>query len=270
MTKSVITVYSSYIYFFQICVNDDLVAKRFAHYDSQSADGSWLDEAEQTPIMLSHSVLTQMACKTAKRKTGRTHLPPGKHTHTHTRTHTHSLVLWVKGKKVCLWCHKAWSPSEKVIRHRPPLHLRSVVVIMLLIIFTDRFFSCCQPLTPPPLLQSQNCELETSEEGSQSERSSDSACALRWDCQIQPSPCWAVSFVIEPSVVWCPVTPRRRRLQLWLKISTCTGESPNFVPQQSTSHVTFLYFLWCRFPTSENTGGSDRQDAASVSVCKIY
>ncbi|XP_075884804.1 putative ATP-dependent RNA helicase TDRD12 isoform X2 [Nelusetta ayraudi] len=52
----------------KICVNDDLVAKKFAHYHSQSVDGKWLDEAEQTPIMLSHSVLMQTAGKTVKKK----------------------------------------------------------------------------------------------------------------------------------------------------------------------------------------------------------
>lgn len=69
--------------FFQICVNDDLVAKKFAHYHSQSVDGKWLDEAEQTPIMLSHSVLMQTAGRTVKEKTiDKINLPPGQHTRT--------------------------------------------------------------------------------------------------------------------------------------------------------------------------------------------
>lgn len=76
------------LFFFQICVNDDLVAKKFAHYHSQSVDGKWLDEAEQTPIMLSHSVLMQTAGRTVKKETiDKINLPPGQHTpHTHTRS----------------------------------------------------------------------------------------------------------------------------------------------------------------------------------------
>lgn len=43
----------------QICVNDDLVAKKFAVYDSQLAAGRQLDELEQQPLMLPSSLLTQ-------------------------------------------------------------------------------------------------------------------------------------------------------------------------------------------------------------------
>lgn len=66
----------------QICVNDDLVAKKFAYYESQSVDGKWLDESEHMPIMLSHSVLTQTSCKTMKKQktTDKINLPPGQHT----------------------------------------------------------------------------------------------------------------------------------------------------------------------------------------------
>lgn len=46
---------------FQICVNDDLVAKKFAVYDSQLAAGRELDEQEQEPVMLPASVLKQSA-----------------------------------------------------------------------------------------------------------------------------------------------------------------------------------------------------------------
>lgn len=52
----------------QICLNDDLVAKKFAYYDSQSVDGKWLDETEQTPMMLAQSILTQTTCKTMNKK----------------------------------------------------------------------------------------------------------------------------------------------------------------------------------------------------------
>lgn len=76
--------------FLQICVNDDLVAKKFAYYDSQSVDGKWLDEAEQTPIMLSCCVLTQTARKTMQKKKtiDKINLPPGQHT-----LHAHNIVL---------------------------------------------------------------------------------------------------------------------------------------------------------------------------------
>lgn len=62
-------------FYFQICVNDDLVTKKFALYDSQSADGAWLDEC---PVMLSTSILTQMACRTPKKPTAQAQAPPGK------------------------------------------------------------------------------------------------------------------------------------------------------------------------------------------------
>lgn len=41
-----------------MCVNDDLVAKKFALYD-RSPDDSGPHEADQYPIMLSSSILTQ-------------------------------------------------------------------------------------------------------------------------------------------------------------------------------------------------------------------
>lgn len=60
----------------QICVNDDLVAKKFAVYDSQLAAGRELDELEQEPVMLPSSVLKQTA------STSTSTAAPGKHTHT--------------------------------------------------------------------------------------------------------------------------------------------------------------------------------------------
>lgn len=60
----------------QICVNDDLVAKKFAVYHSQLAAGRELDQLEQEPLMLPCSLLQQTA------GTG----TPGKHTHTHTHS----------------------------------------------------------------------------------------------------------------------------------------------------------------------------------------
>ncbi|XP_008302968.1 putative ATP-dependent RNA helicase TDRD12 [Stegastes partitus] len=43
----------------KICVNDDLVAKRFAYYSRDSADSGGLDEGDRLPVMLSSSILTQ-------------------------------------------------------------------------------------------------------------------------------------------------------------------------------------------------------------------
>lgn len=56
----------------QICVNDDLVAKKFAVYASQLAAGRELDEQEQEPVMLPPSVLKQSAVASARAP------PPGK------------------------------------------------------------------------------------------------------------------------------------------------------------------------------------------------
>lgn len=42
-------------------MNDDLVAKKFALYDSQLAAGYELEEVEQEPVMLPASVLKQSA-----------------------------------------------------------------------------------------------------------------------------------------------------------------------------------------------------------------
>lgn len=47
-------------------MNDDLVAKKFALYDSQLAAGSELEEVEQEPVMLPATVLTQSARTTAR------------------------------------------------------------------------------------------------------------------------------------------------------------------------------------------------------------
>uniref|UniRef100_A0AAQ6AJI9 RNA helicase n=1 Tax=Amphiprion ocellaris TaxID=80972 RepID=A0AAQ6AJI9_AMPOC len=43
----------------KICVNEDLVAKKFAYYSRDSADSGGLDEWERLPVMLSSSILTQ-------------------------------------------------------------------------------------------------------------------------------------------------------------------------------------------------------------------
>ncbi|XP_034540637.1 uncharacterized protein tdrd12 isoform X2 [Notolabrus celidotus] len=45
----------------QICVNDDLVMKKFAFYIRESADGSLLDEADRFPVMLPSSILNQLS-----------------------------------------------------------------------------------------------------------------------------------------------------------------------------------------------------------------
>uniref|UniRef100_A0A3B5KA52 RNA helicase n=1 Tax=Takifugu rubripes TaxID=31033 RepID=A0A3B5KA52_TAKRU len=50
----------------KICVNDDLVAKKFALYNSQLAAGYELDEVDQEPVMLPASILKQTACTTTR------------------------------------------------------------------------------------------------------------------------------------------------------------------------------------------------------------
>lgn len=61
-------------------MNDDLVAKKFALYDSQLSDNDGLDEADQEPIMLSSSILRRQKCMITKNLTAQTQPLPGKHT----------------------------------------------------------------------------------------------------------------------------------------------------------------------------------------------
>lgn len=70
---------------FQICVNDDLVAKKFAYYIRESADSGGLDEMDQSPVMLSSSILTlhsptRTTCTTTNKPTAQTQPLPGKRT----------------------------------------------------------------------------------------------------------------------------------------------------------------------------------------------
>ncbi|XP_005936446.1 putative ATP-dependent RNA helicase TDRD12 isoform X2 [Haplochromis burtoni] len=55
----------------KICVNDDLVAKRFAYYSTKSGDG--LEEGDRLPVMLSYSILTQ---RVSPKPTAQTQPPP--------------------------------------------------------------------------------------------------------------------------------------------------------------------------------------------------
>uniref|UniRef100_A0A3P8NJR1 RNA helicase n=1 Tax=Astatotilapia calliptera TaxID=8154 RepID=A0A3P8NJR1_ASTCA len=55
----------------KICVNDDLVAKRFAYYSTKSGDG--LEEGDRLPVMLSYSILTQSV---SPKPTAQTQPPP--------------------------------------------------------------------------------------------------------------------------------------------------------------------------------------------------
>ncbi|XP_034077670.1 putative ATP-dependent RNA helicase TDRD12 [Gymnodraco acuticeps] len=50
----------------KICLNDDLVAKKFAYYSRESADRREMDEEDQLPVMLSSSILTQTASSKPK------------------------------------------------------------------------------------------------------------------------------------------------------------------------------------------------------------
>ncbi|KAG8012434.1 Pre-mRNA-processing ATP-dependent RNA helicase PRP5, partial [Nibea albiflora] len=60
----------------KICVNDDLVAKKFAVYISNSADDTWLDEVDQLPVMLNSSILNQTVCMTSNKLPAKTQPPP--------------------------------------------------------------------------------------------------------------------------------------------------------------------------------------------------
>ncbi|KAK5866824.1 hypothetical protein PBY51_011368 [Eleginops maclovinus] len=58
----------------KICLNDDLVAKKFAYYSRESAD-SGMGELDQLPVMLSSSVLTQTTCSTSNKPSTDTQSP---------------------------------------------------------------------------------------------------------------------------------------------------------------------------------------------------
>ncbi|KAL4003987.1 GDNF family receptor alpha [Sarotherodon galilaeus] len=58
----------------KICVNDDLVAKRFAYYSTNSTDG--LEEGDRLPVMLSSSILTQSVSLVSNKPTAQTQPPP--------------------------------------------------------------------------------------------------------------------------------------------------------------------------------------------------
>ncbi|XP_039989883.1 putative ATP-dependent RNA helicase TDRD12 isoform X2 [Xiphias gladius] len=60
----------------KICVNDDLVAKKFAYYSRESTESSRLDEVDQFPVMLSSSILTQTVSTISNEPTAQTQPPP--------------------------------------------------------------------------------------------------------------------------------------------------------------------------------------------------
>ncbi|XP_032378783.1 putative ATP-dependent RNA helicase TDRD12 [Etheostoma spectabile] len=60
----------------KICVNDDLVTKKFAYYSRESADGNGLDEVDTHPVMLSFNVLTQTVGTTSKKPKAQSQLSP--------------------------------------------------------------------------------------------------------------------------------------------------------------------------------------------------
>uniref|UniRef100_A0A3Q1I994 RNA helicase n=1 Tax=Anabas testudineus TaxID=64144 RepID=A0A3Q1I994_ANATE len=61
----------------QICVNDDLVANKFAYYNRNSAECSSLEKEGRCPLMLSHSILTQTVSANTHKPTARLQPPPG-------------------------------------------------------------------------------------------------------------------------------------------------------------------------------------------------
>ncbi|XP_024858341.1 putative ATP-dependent RNA helicase TDRD12 isoform X2 [Kryptolebias marmoratus] len=56
----------------KICVNDDLVAKKFAYYSRHPADSNCLDGRDWLPVMLSSNILTPIASKSSNRQTAQT------------------------------------------------------------------------------------------------------------------------------------------------------------------------------------------------------
>ncbi|XP_034443256.1 putative ATP-dependent RNA helicase TDRD12 [Hippoglossus hippoglossus] len=89
----------------KICVNDDLVAKRFAYYTRESAESSGLDEVDRFPIMLSSSILTQSASTTSSKPTAVTQPPAGKHTDV-TASDRHQ-------GRACDWLTAPYSPQSQ-------------------------------------------------------------------------------------------------------------------------------------------------------------
>ncbi|XP_062246116.1 putative ATP-dependent RNA helicase TDRD12 [Platichthys flesus] len=64
----------------KICVNDDLVAKRFAYYTRESATSMELDEVDRFPNMLSSGILNQSVSTILRKPTAVTQPLAGKHT----------------------------------------------------------------------------------------------------------------------------------------------------------------------------------------------
>ncbi|KAM9807705.1 LOW QUALITY PROTEIN: putative ATP-dependent RNA helicase TDRD12 [Neosynchiropus ocellatus] len=75
---------------FKICVNDDLVAKRFANYRRQPTDNCLLDKKDRTPLMLSPNILNQTGRKPALKPLERTPPCPG-----------NGKILWSRCRCLC-------------------------------------------------------------------------------------------------------------------------------------------------------------------------
>ncbi|XP_029991466.1 putative ATP-dependent RNA helicase TDRD12 [Sphaeramia orbicularis] len=60
----------------KICVNDDLVAKKFAYYTRESAHDSMLNEKDQCPVMWPSSILNQAVFVTPNKPVTQTQHPP--------------------------------------------------------------------------------------------------------------------------------------------------------------------------------------------------
>uniref|UniRef100_A0A3B4BI68 RNA helicase n=1 Tax=Periophthalmus magnuspinnatus TaxID=409849 RepID=A0A3B4BI68_9GOBI len=67
----------------KICVNDELVAKKFAYYSKDPAAVSGLDEEDQKPVMLSSSILNQAVNHTLAQSAPQSLPPPGKREELH-------------------------------------------------------------------------------------------------------------------------------------------------------------------------------------------
>uniref|UniRef100_I3JWX0 RNA helicase n=1 Tax=Oreochromis niloticus TaxID=8128 RepID=I3JWX0_ORENI len=95
----------------KICVNDDLVAKRFAYYSTNSTDG--LEEGDRLPVMLSSSILTQSVSLVSNKPTAQTQPPSGKQIY----------ELWLTALStccfdpclICLKCGCWWFLSQQPV-----------------------------------------------------------------------------------------------------------------------------------------------------------
>uniref|UniRef100_A0A3Q1D930 RNA helicase n=1 Tax=Amphiprion ocellaris TaxID=80972 RepID=A0A3Q1D930_AMPOC len=87
----------------KICVNEDLVAKKFAYYSRDSADSGGLDEWERLPVMLSSSILTQTVSTASNKLTTQSQPRPGKYRNRTIKYCQHTRYILIPGGKLSLF-----------------------------------------------------------------------------------------------------------------------------------------------------------------------